>query len=224
LALTATTGNAATRIDIKNPEGVATVYIDGARSRMDNGEQGYMILDSQANSMQLVMPAQRQVIDMSFALHVPQPGSESVKLNFTKTGTGPRIAGYETSRYNFSADDQQCGSLLGSTAALKDAKLGEALEMMEKMAKRSAAMVSSFRAVAPCERATTALSQYAAEVGLPMRVTIGKQVLSEIVRLEPDARLPPNTFTVPAGYQRQNPAQMMQGAQRLMQQMQQSGQ
>jgi hypothetical protein len=224
LALGATQASAATRIDIKNPEGLASVYIDGARTRIDNGPQGYMIVDNASGSMQLVMPAQRQVIDMSFALNAPLPESGApVKLVFTKTGAGPRIAGYPTSNYTFSADGQQCGSILASTEALQQTDLGNTLQTIEKMARRTDAMVSSFRSVAPCERAATNLSQHIGKVGMPMRVTSGAQLISEIVRIEAGAKLPANAFVVPADYQRQNPAEMMQGAQRLLQQLQ-SGQ
>ena len=63
---------------------------------------------------------------------------------------------------------------------------------------------------------------------MPMRVqSANGKLVSEIVRIEKNAKLPPNAFTVPAGYQVEDAGQLMQqmpDMQEMMQQMPQGGQ
>jgi hypothetical protein len=76
----------------------------------------------------------------------------------------------------------------------------------------------------PCQRAGTRFSEHARDIGIPMRITMGKgQLISEIVRIEKETKLPPNAFTVPDGYQVLNTGQLLQqlpNVQEMMQQMQ----
>ena len=77
----------------------------------------------------------------------------------------------------------------------------------------------------PCQRAGAQLSEYAAAIGAPMRITATNgQLISEIVRIDKNASLPPNAFAIPAGYQVVNTGQMLRqlpNLQDMMQQMQQ---
>ena len=129
-------------------------------------------------------------------------------------------------RYSYSADGHQCGTILASKQALDDTGLDKAFETMERMASRADAMMMAFnKNTDPCQRADTQFSGHVKKIGVPMRITSGKgQLISEITRIEKNAKLPPNAFTVPAGYQVQDTGQMMQDAQKMLQQMQQSGQ
>jgi hypothetical protein len=114
---------------------------------------------------------------------------------------------------------------MASEQALKDSGLHETFEIMQRMAARADAMMMAFTPdIDPCQRAGTRFSEYAQSIGVPLRITAGDgQLVSEVVRIEKDARLPPNAFAVPAGYQMQNTGQMMRqvpNLQDMMQQMQ----
>jgi len=226
LALVTVNCQAATLIEVKTPEGQTKVYRDGARSRMDTGDGGYMLVDSQAETMFVVMPEKRQVLDMSAMLkNAPPAGGKPVNVVFKKQGSGPRIAGYTTTQYGYSADGKACGQVMASEQALKDSGLHETFEIMQRMAARADAMMMAFTPdIDPCQRAGTRFSEYAQSIGVPLRITAGDgQLVSEVVRIEKDARLPPNAFAVPAGYQMQNTGQMMRqvpNLQDMMQQMQ----
>jgi hypothetical protein len=227
LALIASNSQAATLIEVKTPEGLAKVYRDGPHSRMDTGD-GYMLVDSEAETMFMVMPKERQVMDMSQMLKTAPPAGDgtAVKVSFKKAGSGPRIAGYTTTQYQYAADGNACGTVMASEQALKDSGLQETFAIMQRMAARADAMMMAFNArTDPCQRAATRFSEHARGIGIPMRITTGKgQLVSEIVRIEKDAKLPPNAFTIPAGYQVQNTGQLLQqlpNIQDMMQQMQQ---
>ena len=228
LTLIAFNSQAATLIEVKTPEGQTKVYRDGARSRMDTADGGYMLVDSQAETMLLVMPSERRVMDMSQMLKTAPPAGDGnpVKVTFKKEGSGPRIAGYKTTQYQYAADGKACGTVMASEQALEDSGLEEAFAMMQRMAARADAMMMAFNArTDPCQRAGTRFSEHARDIGIPMRITMGKdQLISEIVRIEKQAKLPPNAFVVPDGYQVMNTGQLLQqlpNMQEMMQQMQQ---
>jgi hypothetical protein len=227
LALIAFNSQAATLIEVKTPEGQTKVYRDGARSRMDTADGGYMLVDSQAETMFLVMPNERRVMDMSQMLKTAPPAGDGspIKVTFKKEGSGPRIAGYMTTQYQYAVDDKACGTVMASEQALEDSGLQETFAMMQRMAARADAMMMAFNArTDPCQRAGTRFSEHARDIGIPMRITMGKgQLISEIVRIEKETKLPPNAFTVPDGYQVLNTGQLLQqlpNVQEMMQQMQ----
>jgi hypothetical protein len=228
VVLGAFNSHAATMIEVKTPEGQTKVYRDGARSRMDTGD-GYMVVDSKAETMVMVMPSQRRVLDMSAMLKTPPPaaaGASPLKIAFTKQGSGPRIAGYTTTQYRYSANGKACGTVLASAQALKDSGLQETFDIMQRMSARADAIMTAFSpGIDPCQRAGTRFSEHAEGIGVPMRITATDGTLvSEIVRIEKDAKLPPDAFAIPAGYQVQDTGQLMRqmpNVQEMMQQMQQ---
>jgi len=213
LALVAFNSHAATVIEVKTPEGQTKVYRDGARSRVDAGDGSYMLVDSKAGTLRMVVPAQRQVMDMSQMLKTPPPANGApVDVTLQKLGNGQVIAGYPTTRYHYLANGTDCGTVLASEQALEDSDLHETFEVMERMAARADAIMTTFNEhVLPCQRAGTRFSDYAKKIGVPMRVTgPGGELLSEIVRIDKNAKLSPDTFSIPAGYQVRNTGQLLQ--------------
>jgi hypothetical protein len=222
---------AATLIEVKTPEGQTKIFRDGTRSRMDTGDGSYMVVDSKAQTLFVVMPSERQVMDMSQMLKMPASGQDNnpLDIQFEKQGSGPRIAGYKTLRYQYSANGKSCGMVLASEQALNDTDLQDTLEVMERMGSRADAMMQAFnRNADPCQRADTRFSEHARGIGMPMQITSSSgKLVSEIIRIETNAKLPPNAFAIPSGYQVQNVGQMMQqipNMQDIMDQMQQPGQ
>ncbi len=227
---------AAVLVEIKAVDGVSRIFREGAQVRMEmGGERGYMIVNTDKQTMHVVMPEQRQVMDMSDMLRNTPAGAGggAVDVTFDKQGSGPKIAGYKTTRYLYSASGSKCGTLFTSRDAMKDTGLDEMFSIMERMAAQSQAMMAAFnKDLDPCEQASQELSANLDRLGAPMRVldASGKP-LSEVIRIDRKAKLPVNAFVIPAGYQVNNPQQMMQqmqqqmpDMQKMIEQMQQSGQ
>jgi hypothetical protein len=213
---------AATLIEIKGGGELTKIYQEGPMSRMEMpGNRGYMVIDSAQQTMYMVMPAQRMVMDMSDTLK-NSPGADSgVKVNISKQGSGPRVAGYKTTRYSYSANSKNCGTLFTSPDAMEDTGMSEVFEMMERMSSQAEAMMSSFNQnVDPCARSSSQLTNRLKDIGAPLRVIDVKgTVVSEVMRIDRKAKLPANAFTIPADYQVQNTHKMMQGVQQQMQNM-----
>lgn len=225
LTLIASNTLAATMLEIRSDEGVTKVYKDGSHSRMESGDS-YMVIDSSAETLFVVMPNERRAIDMSNALKTTASGnSEPVSINFKKKNAGPRIAGYRTLKYDYIADGKHCGSLFASADALEDTGLGDTFEMMQRMAAKADALMVAFTSNPdPCKRADNQFARYLKKIGIPMRIQSGNgKLVSEIVRIEKNAKLPPNAFSVPAGYQVQDAGKMMQRMPDMQEMMPQGG-
>jgi len=185
------------------------------------GNRGYMVIDSARQTMHMVIPAQRMVMDMSDTLK-SAPGADTgsdVKIEIDKQGSGPNVAGYKTTRYSYSANKKSCGTLFTSRDAMDDAGMSEVFEMMERMSSQADALMSAFNQNAdPCQRSSSKLTRRLKDIGVPMRVLDAKgTVLSEVMSIDRKAKLPANAFTIPADYKVQNTHKMMQGVQQQMQ-------
>jgi len=192
------------------------------------GNRGYMVIDSAQQTMHMVIPEQRMVMDMSDTLkNAPGTAAGSgLKINISKQGSGPRVAGYKTTRYSYSASSKDCGTLFTSQDAMEDAGMSEVFEMMERMSSQADAMMSAFNQNAdPCQHSSSQLTKRLQDIGVPMRVLDAKgTVLSEVMRIDKKAKLPANAFDIPPDYQVQNTHKMMQkipDMQEIMKQMQQ---
>jgi len=215
---------AATLVEIKGGGEITKIYQDGPMSRLEMpGKRGYMVIDSAQQTMHMVIPAQRMVMDMSDTLK-NAPGSDTssgVKTDISKQGSGPRVAGYKTTRYSYSANGKSCGTLFTSQDAMDDAGMGEVFEMMERMSSQADAMMSAFnQSVDPCQRTSSKLTKRLKDIGVPLRVLDAKgAVLSEVMSIDRKAKLPANAFTIPSDYKVQNTHKMMQDARKQMQNM-----
>ena len=231
------TVQAATLVEITDTEGLTRIFRDGSKSRLEmSGESGYMVIDSAAQTVHAVVPEERMVMDMSDSLkNAPDAGpASSVKIKLNKQGSGPRISGYKTTRYSYSADGKDCGTLFTSQQALADTGINDMFAMMERLSAQADAMMSAFgqQDADPCERTGPGLTDMLKKIGAPLRIldSNGKTV-SEVITIDKDAALPANAFAIPADYKVHNTDQMMRDTlqqiqkmpdmQELMKQMQQ---
>ncbi len=215
---------AATLVEIKAGGEITKIYYEGSMSRLEMpGDRSYMVIDSAKQSMHMVVPAERMVMDMSDTLkNAPATAADSgIKIDISKQGSGPRVAGYKTTRYSHSANSKNCGTLFTSQEAMEDAGMRDVFEMMERMSAQADTMMSAFNQNAdPCERSGPQLTKHLKDIGVPLRVLdAGGTVVSEVMRIDRKAKLPANAFTIPADYQVRNTHKMMQGIQQQMQKM-----
>jgi hypothetical protein len=195
-----------------------------------------MVINGEDNTYYLVNPDERSVMDLSGFLNssAGTGTGSSVTTELKRKGNGPRIAGYDTVEYEMLADDRSCGVIFGSQAALK--KVDEFAEVFSKMAARGSAVASQFGVPQdPCIAAAGQSPEMLKRTGLPLRSLDKNGALqNEVIRIDTNAQLPANAFSVPPDYARQDMAQMQREArhqmqesipqmEQMMKQMQQSG-
>jgi hypothetical protein len=191
------------------------------------GGRGFVLIDTDRQTLFVVMPDQRMALDMSDTLKTDARDSGNpVNASFSKEGGGPTIAGYRTYRYGYTVGETRCGTVFASREALDHAGMQDLFAMMERMAGQAQAVMRAFSpGTDPCQQADRKLGTKVQSVGAPMRVLdAGGTLVSEITRIDRSAELPADAFAIPAGYRVQDAAQMLQllpGVQQLLQQMEQ---
>lgn len=217
---------AATLIDIRSPDGLARVYADGPRLRVNTENAQYLLADRKTGTLQIVDPAQRRVTDMSLVLKLlpPAQAGSTPAVTFEKQGSGPRIAGYPTTHYRYSGNGEACGTLFASKAALQDNNLQDAFELLRQLGAYSHAMLRDYSGKdSACDQIGRNFPAYIEHVGIPMRVidTRGKPRI-EILRMDKQASVPADTFSVPAGYRNLGVTEMMRDSGVQLPQLQQN--
>ncbi|TNF38802.1 MAG: hypothetical protein EP315_00665 [Gammaproteobacteria bacterium] len=233
LCLIPTLSTAALMMENRDASGeISRIYIEGNKARVEiPREKAYMVMDVQQQSMKMVSHQERTVMDMSdiFKNRQDAKGSSGQRVDsYTDTkGLGPRIAGYETEEYEIRANGNYCGSVFVSVEAMKQADLKRFGTMMQKMSSAAKDNINNMLGghmnsfLSPCQVAAEKQMDRLMTLGIPMRVVDEKRQLeSEIVRIEKNAKLPANAFDIPKDYRQTNPGQMMNDAMQQMKQMQ----
>jgi|GEM_PF-1635519 len=202
------------------------IYIDGNKARIEMPHnEGYMVIDVGARTMQAVMSHQRTVVDMSEFLRNPSAAAPSGPYidTYTKTlGLGPRILGYETEEYALYANDQYCGSMFVSVEAMRDIglqKFVHAFTQMDiNMEQQMASMTGAMGGADPCVEAERKAGLQLRDIGFPLKNTDSRKALVSVVtNIRKNVRLPANAFAIPAGYKVTNMAEIMRLTRQQMQ-------
>lgn len=232
LTLLPAIAQAAVMIESNDPqEGVSQIFIEGnkARINMPSSEDGYVVMDVANKTMKVVNHSERMVMDMSeFMRETGSKGNQKYVDAYTKSkGLGPTIAGYETEEYEIYAGGQYCGSVDVSVKAIRDLglkKFARALMTMEsEMNKQMSAMtgMNMSQVMDKCDQANLKTADKLQSIGFPLRsLNKKRQVESTVTRINKHAKLPPNAFSIPAGYRVTSMSEMMKGVQQQMKQMQ----
>lgn len=237
-----TTVTAATLIEIDSNEGGRTqVLTDGSKARINTSQdQSYVLIDYEKQSMHVVLPKQKQIMDMSGDMpSMAGKPSSDIKVDVVPIGKGPDIAGYSTKKFTLKANGKNCGTIYGSTDAMKLSGIAQLHQTMKKFEEKQRASMGSFADMKdPCERAKMSLSSQADVIGMPM-LDIDKNGKkdNEVIRIDTNASLPAGAFNLPKGYKTISVADQMKQAQQgkremtkhkpqmdeMMRQMQESG-
>ena len=175
---------------------LARLYVDGSKGRMDSGQDGYMLVNSQTKKLYMVAPGHGQALDMSSYLG-KAPARPGAKTRFKPAGDGPTIAGYATKRYNYTVGERFCGSVYTSKQALADSGAKLLVQAMERIGARARASNGDAES---CGRGRDNVVKVIASLGLPMRITAANGAVdSEVVKISTNAAAPAGGFDLPAG-------------------------
>jgi hypothetical protein len=194
--------SAATLIEERDSETSTITYIEGGKMRaVSPGEEGYVLVDLLGRTMFTVSPAEKQAIDMSTLVYGQTGGEEpvnkrSVKSGLEKVGSGPEIAGYPTAHYVLTANGRKCGEYFTSIKAFEDSGWAELWTDVSQSMKD---MDVSDQDADDCDIAE-AEAVDPGEIGWPLRTLGADGLISEVVRIERNATVPPGGFDIPPGY------------------------
>jgi hypothetical protein len=235
---------AGTFVEVKHENSLSTILSEGDKMRMSSSSSDYLIIDNSSKTIKAVNDAARKVvvIDMD---SFPEPSSAAhVRVEFRNYGSGPQIAGFDTTRYEYMVNGRSCGFVYGSQSAMQADGIENMFSAMSTMIDSKRAMIGGFAALMDeCKQADISLNEHVQRIGLPMRTERKGIIQTEVMTIRLNVPVPPESFIIPENYlavsaidemqavekqrydARRAPAeQMPPHMQDIMKQMQQSGQ
>ncbi len=234
------------RLQFKDQDGrLSTIISNGDQARIDNpGDPGYILIDLKSGAVSMVNPQQRQVMRMDTGAPAAPPLPQGVTVKVKKGKKGPRVAGYKTRKYHYSADGEKCGTIFGSKKMLEKKGVKQLFAAMNRMQNQARGMMAGFGSMlSACDQAQMEYSQHLETTGAPLRIVEADgRVASEVVSVNDKFKVAGNYYQLPVDFEqvsmqdqvnqaRRQQQQAMQQMQRsmpdmnqLMQQMQESGQ
>lgn len=192
-------------VDFRDRSGKDSQFVsDGGFGRLNlPGDQGYIILDYAAQSMKAVVPARKQVLDMSGDM--PSFGGEAPEktpVTVEPDGDGPEIAGYQTRRYKLLVNGKSCGTVFASQKALEDTGMDQMFRALQKIADQTAKTFAAVKAgMSECQKGMSNTFDHIETIGAPLRsVNNEGKVDVEVTDVKTDVELAADTFAVPSDY------------------------
>lgn len=191
---------AGTFVEVKHDNSLSTILSEGDKTRMSSSDTDYLVIDNSSKTIKAVNDAQRKVvvIDMN---SVSQSDVVPVRVEFRNYGDGPKIAGYDTTRYEYLVNGQSCGFVYGSRSAMQADGIESMFMAMNTMIDSQRAMLGRFAALLDeCKQADISLNEHVERIGLPMRTERKGTIKSEVKSIRLNVPVPPDSFIVPDNY------------------------
>lgn len=206
----------AVAIDTKDDEGLnQTLWLENGKMRVDSGEEeGYMLFNAKTNTMYIVDPEEKKVMDMSSFLTKSSAGKNRFKMKVKKRGKGPVIAGYSTSHYAFFANGKKCTDEYLSKKALNDVGSTTIFDALSKLGQMEGLPSES---VDPCDSVDGSSGDLYKKYGFPLRIVNDDGSLDlEVIKISKKRKMPKGGFDLPAGYAVEDVGNIMQKAMQNM--------
>lgn len=202
LVLCSSAVTAGTILEVKNDGELTTMLTDGRLARLNMVSAEYVIIDYRKQLVKVVDQQNHQVVVLDVAAAAKSiPANTKVHVSLKKLGSAQRIAGYETNKFEYTANGRSCGVILASKKAYQEKGIQDLMSAMQTMIKKQRAVLGGFAGfIDDCTLADMQLAEHVSNIGLPMRTSKNGVVETEIKRIRVDVTLPEETFLTPAGY------------------------
>ncbi|MGD8803857.1 MAG: hypothetical protein PVG12_11785 [Gammaproteobacteria bacterium] len=204
ITLTVSTATADTVIEFINADSKSQFLTNGKMARINTrGENNYMLVDFDKNTIYAVSPDSKQITNISNSIpSISGLEPPPLRLSITAEGNGPKIAGYSTKKYRFSANGEHCGSIFASRDALKGTAIESMFNTMKAMADNHKQSLGGFAAAIPvCQLARIDLAEKLPEIGAPMRTLDSDgEIDTEVTMILKDADVATHYYALPADY------------------------
>ena len=199
------TVQAATEVVFSDGKSINKLVTDGTKARIGMGSGEYVLIDYPSRSVQMVSPSVKQIIDMG--AQVPATASRKIpqpEITLTRKGSGPVIAGYQTTAYEWLANGRACGTLYGSPDALKVSGMQSLFKALRLMMQRQRQAMGAYAAMmSVCKQAQFSISDYIQKTGIPMRTVNARgEIETEVQSIKTGVTLATNAFTPPPSYKK----------------------
>ncbi len=218
----------------------STFSSDGRMARIDDKQMpGFVLIDFARSEFFNVDSQRNEVMKAGFSGTGKAESSARVNVRLDDKGGGPKIAGYQTRKFEVFANGESCGYLYGSKKLLKNKNVRAIFDSMRKMQQFSRSMMGGMSGfLSACEQADLQLADTIESSGAPLRMVDSKGRLeSEVLAVDTNKKFAGNHYKLPAGMpvvdmrekmnqanqQNQQMMENMPDMNQIMEQMQQGG-
>lgn len=177
---------------------------------------GYAIINFKEQKQYMIDHFEKMVIDITDGIDGEnpesspnKPGSQNFPPSVTieKVSDGPKIAGFNSNKYEVKAGDTLCSIEYLSTEPFRHSEMKQ---LFDTMAAINSTDINNTELYSPCEQASLTLEQQHQTLGIPLKsVTPAGEVTSEVVHFQVH-KAPEGTYNFPANYKKATISELLQ--------------
>lgn len=203
-----------TNIDEEGTSSTFKISNEWAKIVTQTEPDQYMMVNMKKNNFYMIDRENKMVIDMGdmSAMTAMMPKSNNdqniPKYEIKKVGSGPKVAGYNTTHYQLKIKNNVCSEHFVSKELMKKSEIEAFSESMKKQANAASGMMFS---ASPCEIAEEDFDKKVFEYGVPLlSKNANGNVTFEITKIDTKASFPKNEFQFPKEFKVVTQAELIQ--------------
>ena len=189
-----------TQIKFRDANGtISTMFSNGDRVRINRTQApGYVMYDSSVGFFYLVDDQRGEIARISADEIRGVPADGALNVSLRPRGSGEKIAGYRTGRFDLISNGLYCGMLNGSSRLIENRELKRMLEGMQNLHKLNRGQLDNPAELSECEYASSQLSSLVATGGFVMRFMDDKgKLIFEVLSVDTAATTAKDYYTLP---------------------------
>jgi hypothetical protein len=211
------------QVKVKDGFGSNSTFSSNGRLVRVDGEkmEGFIIVDFSSGEFFMVDLNRNEVMRTSLGQMRASNSVAPIDISLKDRGSGQKIAGYLTRKYEMIADGELCGSVYTSSKLLQNKDIRAIFESMRNMQQFSSRMMGGMSEIIPlCQRASMQTADVIESSGAPLR-TVDKsgKLISEVVSVDTDKKYADDHYKLPVGMAVVDMSEQMNQAAQQSQQM-----
>ncbi|MFT5218621.1 MAG: hypothetical protein ACI9LO_001297 [Planctomycetota bacterium] len=191
------------QIEFKNSASQSSRISSNSRVvRIDDGQlPGYVLVNYETGEFIMVDSQRKQAMTSSIKDSTGAQESPAIAIKLKDLGSGSKIAGYASRRYQILADGQNCGTVDASAALFKQEGIRKLYDSMNTMQQQLRQRMGGMAGMLDlCARANLQLAASMPKIGAALRIVDAKGTLQmEVTGVKTALQLSSQLFQVPEG-------------------------
>ena len=180
----------------------STMHSNGDRVRINSNQMpGYVLFDGITDDFFIVDTKRKEVLRTSLQKIPGVAPDGTLNVSLKTRGSGDKIAGYSTGRFDLISNGLHCGTLNGSSRLIKNREMKSMLQAMQSMHKLSRMrMARVVGELSECQQANSQMTNLIDESGFVMRYIDDQgKLMFEVLSVKFDKEVTTNYYQVPSG-------------------------
>ena len=211
------------QMTVKDGFGNNSIFSSNGQLVRIDGQQmpGFIIIDYAKGEFFMVDSKRNEIMKTSLSQVDVVNDVATLKISLKDKGSGPKIAGFLTRKFELIADGEPCGLVYASSKLLENSDVRAIFESMRNMQQFSRRMMEGMSGILPvCQRASMQSADAIESSGAPLRVVAkGDKLISEVLTVDTDKKFDSKHYALPDGMEIVDMSEKMSQAARQNQQM-----